>query len=59
MGLILGIGFPPWRGGLLRWADTVGVPKILSTLKKHEALGKRFEAPAALRQAAEKGKLVA
>jgi len=59
MGLILGIGFPPWRGGLLRWADTVGVPKILSTLKKYEALGKRFESPTALRQAGEKGKLVA
>ena len=24
MGLILGIGFPPFRGGILRWADTVG-----------------------------------
>ena len=24
MGLILGIGFPPFRGGLLRWADTLG-----------------------------------
>ena len=25
MGLILGIGFPPFRGGMLRWADTLGL----------------------------------
>src|SRR5207247_1006837 len=25
MGLILGIGFPPQRGGLLRWADSLGL----------------------------------
>ena len=25
MGLILGIGFPAFRGGLLRWADTEGL----------------------------------
>ena len=24
MGLILGIGFPPFRGGILRWADARG-----------------------------------
>ncbi len=30
MGLILGIGFPPFRGGLLRWADSLGPDKILT-----------------------------
>ena len=25
MGLILGIGFPAFRGGLLRWADNLGL----------------------------------
>ena len=25
MGLILGLGFPPQHGGLLRWADTAGM----------------------------------
>ena len=49
MGLILGIGFPPFRGGILRWADTVGLAKVLELLTKYESLGKRFEAPAALR----------
>ena len=27
LGLILGIGFPPFRGGLFFWADQVGSPK--------------------------------
>jgi 3-hydroxyacyl-CoA dehydrogenase/enoyl-CoA hydratase/3-hydroxybutyryl-CoA epimerase len=33
MGLIFGIGFPPFRGGLLRYADSEGLDKILSALK--------------------------
>jgi 3-hydroxyacyl-CoA dehydrogenase/enoyl-CoA hydratase/3-hydroxybutyryl-CoA epimerase/3-hydroxyacyl-CoA dehydrogenase/enoyl-CoA hydratase/3-hydroxybutyryl-CoA epimerase/enoyl-CoA isomerase len=44
MGLILGIGFPPYRGGILRWADSVGRDKIKEKLKKYEALGERFKA---------------
>lgn len=42
MGLILGIGFPPFRGGLLRWADTIGLDKIMALLAKYERLGPRF-----------------
>ena len=44
MGLILGIGFPAFRGGLLRWADTIGLDKIMVTLAKYEHLGPRFSA---------------
>jgi 3-hydroxyacyl-CoA dehydrogenase/enoyl-CoA hydratase/3-hydroxybutyryl-CoA epimerase/3-hydroxyacyl-CoA dehydrogenase/enoyl-CoA hydratase/3-hydroxybutyryl-CoA epimerase/enoyl-CoA isomerase len=43
MGLILGIGFPAWRGGILRWADEMGMAKVVEKLKKYESLGKRFE----------------
>jgi 3-hydroxyacyl-CoA dehydrogenase/enoyl-CoA hydratase/3-hydroxybutyryl-CoA epimerase/enoyl-CoA isomerase len=43
MGLILGIGFPPFRGGILRWADSVGAGEILKRLDKYRSLGKRFE----------------
>ncbi|HYV38543.1 MAG TPA: 3-hydroxyacyl-CoA dehydrogenase NAD-binding domain-containing protein, partial [Gemmataceae bacterium] len=56
MALILGIGFPPWRGGILRWADTVGLAKILERLKKYEPLGKRFEPTEQMRQLAASGK---
>ncbi|OGC05654.1 hypothetical protein A3H38_05405 [candidate division WOR-1 bacterium RIFCSPLOWO2_02_FULL_46_20] len=41
MALITGCGFPPFRGGLLRYADQVGISKIVNTLNnladKHEA----------------------
>ncbi len=43
MGLILGIGFPPFRGGLLRWCDNVGAGKILARVSKYASLGKRFQ----------------
>jgi 3-hydroxyacyl-CoA dehydrogenase/enoyl-CoA hydratase/3-hydroxybutyryl-CoA epimerase len=33
LGLIYGIGFPPFRGGLLRYADHEGLDKILNALK--------------------------
>lgn len=29
---ILGMGFPPFRGGLIHWADTVGAPRIAQRL---------------------------
>ncbi len=43
MGLILGIGFPPFRGGILRWADSVGLDRIVKLLDSYRELGKRFE----------------
>jgi 3-hydroxyacyl-CoA dehydrogenase/enoyl-CoA hydratase/3-hydroxybutyryl-CoA epimerase/3-hydroxyacyl-CoA dehydrogenase/enoyl-CoA hydratase/3-hydroxybutyryl-CoA epimerase/enoyl-CoA isomerase len=42
LGLILGIGFPPFRGGLFFWADEVGVAKIVEKLKQYAPLGERF-----------------
>jgi 3-hydroxyacyl-CoA dehydrogenase/enoyl-CoA hydratase/3-hydroxybutyryl-CoA epimerase len=48
MALILGIGFPPFRGGLLRYADSLGIPYIVDRLHKfQETCGSRF-APAPL-----------
>ena len=32
MGLILGIGFPPFRGGILRWCDSSGAAAVLERL---------------------------
>jgi 3-hydroxyacyl-CoA dehydrogenase/enoyl-CoA hydratase/3-hydroxybutyryl-CoA epimerase/3-hydroxyacyl-CoA dehydrogenase/enoyl-CoA hydratase/3-hydroxybutyryl-CoA epimerase/enoyl-CoA isomerase len=56
MGLILGIGFPPFRGGILRWADTLGLPRVLEMLRKYEPLGKRFEPTEQMKQLAAQGK---
>ena len=33
LGLIFGIGFPPFRGGLLRYADQEGAEQIVSLMK--------------------------
>jgi len=43
MGLILGIGFPAVRGGLLKWCDNEGAKTIVERLGKYTTLGKRFE----------------
>ncbi len=37
LGLIFGIGFPPFRGGLLRYADSEGPDRILSALERFES----------------------
>ena len=58
MGLILGIGFPPWRGGILRWGDTLGWPKVAEKLKKYEPLGKRFAPTEMIKQLAAAGKKI-
>ena len=34
LGLIFGIGFPPFRGGLLRYADSEGLENILEAINK-------------------------
>ncbi len=41
LGLIFGVGFPPFKGGLLFWADTLGAAKIVEMLKPFESLGER------------------
>lgn len=56
MGLILGIGFPAFRGGLLRWADAQGLGNVLATLRRYESLGPRFHPTEQLRRLAAEGK---
>jgi 3-hydroxyacyl-CoA dehydrogenase/enoyl-CoA hydratase/3-hydroxybutyryl-CoA epimerase/enoyl-CoA isomerase len=56
MGLILGIGFPPFRGGILRWADSLGMGKVLEKLKAYEHLGARFHPTEQMRKLAAEGK---
>ena len=47
--LIFGIGFPPFRGGLLRYADTLGAKYIVERLDAYAAkYGGRFSPPASL-----------
>jgi 3-hydroxyacyl-CoA dehydrogenase/enoyl-CoA hydratase/3-hydroxybutyryl-CoA epimerase len=44
LALIMGIGFPPFQGGLMAYADRVGAKQIVETLEKFkEKYGMRFE----------------
>jgi 3-hydroxyacyl-CoA dehydrogenase/enoyl-CoA hydratase/3-hydroxybutyryl-CoA epimerase/3-hydroxyacyl-CoA dehydrogenase/enoyl-CoA hydratase/3-hydroxybutyryl-CoA epimerase/enoyl-CoA isomerase len=55
MAMILGVGFPPFRGGPLRWIDTEGPAKIVERARKWESLGRRYHVPAMLAEAARSG----
>jgi 3-hydroxyacyl-CoA dehydrogenase/enoyl-CoA hydratase/3-hydroxybutyryl-CoA epimerase/enoyl-CoA isomerase len=37
--LLYGLGFPPFRGGIFRWADATGAQALLNAAAKHRALG--------------------
>jgi 3-hydroxyacyl-CoA dehydrogenase/enoyl-CoA hydratase/3-hydroxybutyryl-CoA epimerase len=56
LAMIMGTGFPPFRGGLLRYADSLGLPYIMSRLDEFSSrYGTRYTATAPLRRLAEKG----
>jgi 3-hydroxyacyl-CoA dehydrogenase/enoyl-CoA hydratase/3-hydroxybutyryl-CoA epimerase/enoyl-CoA isomerase len=57
MGLIYGLGFPPFRGGIFRWADNVGLNEIIQRAEKHNALGKVYEPAEQIRKMAQEGQL--
>jgi hypothetical protein len=57
MGLILGIGFPPFRGGILRWCDNLGAGAVGEKLARYAHLGKRFEPTESLLKLAKTGGL--
>jgi 3-hydroxyacyl-CoA dehydrogenase/enoyl-CoA hydratase/3-hydroxybutyryl-CoA epimerase/enoyl-CoA isomerase len=44
MALIYGVGFPPFRGGVFRWLDSVGITGFCTAIKNHENLGKLYQA---------------
>lgn len=43
MGLLLGLGFPPFRAGAMKYADNVGLANIVEKAKKFESLGKMYQ----------------
>jgi len=43
-GMVFGTGFPPFRGGLCRWADAEGLPGLVRELEEISAeAGRRYE----------------
>jgi 3-hydroxyacyl-CoA dehydrogenase/enoyl-CoA hydratase/3-hydroxybutyryl-CoA epimerase/enoyl-CoA isomerase len=56
LGLVYGLGFPPFRGGVLRYADSVGLSEICSTAQKYQKLGKLYEPTQQMRDLAQTGR---
>jgi len=55
LAMIMGTGFPPFRGGLLRYADALGLPYILARLDELSTpVGPRFAPNAPLKRLAER-----
>lgn len=58
MAMVMGTGFPAFRGGLLRYADAIGIDEIVKRLSELEVrFGERFKASKLLVQMREKGKM--
>jgi 3-hydroxyacyl-CoA dehydrogenase/enoyl-CoA hydratase/3-hydroxybutyryl-CoA epimerase len=56
LALIFGTGFPPFRGGLCRWADATGLDAVIAKLERLATeIGPRFVPSAPLRKAAARG----
>ncbi|MBU2223604.1 MAG: fatty acid oxidation complex subunit alpha FadB [Gammaproteobacteria bacterium] len=43
MGLIYGLGFPPFRGGPLRYADTIGLANFVALADQYAHLGEIYQ----------------
>lgn len=60
LAMIMGTGFPPFRGGLCRWADLQGAERLVTILRQlAEHNGERFQPSVALERAVEGGGIYA
>ncbi|MGP9692730.1 fatty acid oxidation complex subunit alpha FadB [Psychrobacter sp. AOP30-A2-5] len=55
MAMIMGVGFPPFRGGPCRYIDQMGLDNYLALCEKYAYLGKAYEAPQKIRDMAAAG----
>ncbi|MGB1544132.1 fatty acid oxidation complex subunit alpha FadB [Spongiibacter sp. UBA1325] len=55
MGLVMGIGFPVFRGGALRYIDQMGVKAFVEMADRYADLGKLYQVTDSLREMAAKG----
>jgi 3-hydroxyacyl-CoA dehydrogenase/enoyl-CoA hydratase/3-hydroxybutyryl-CoA epimerase/enoyl-CoA isomerase len=55
MGLVYGIGFPPFRGGALRYIDSLGVAEFVALADRYAELGPLYQPTAKLREMAANG----
>ncbi|UTV27784.1 fatty acid oxidation complex subunit alpha FadB [Photobacterium atrarenae] len=55
MALVYGLGFPPFRGGVFRYLDTLGLANYVAMAEQYVHLGAVYEVPAGLKEKAAKG----
>ncbi|WP_288372059.1 fatty acid oxidation complex subunit alpha FadB [uncultured Marinobacter sp.] len=55
MGLIFGIGFPPFRGGACRYMDSVGMAEFVALCDKYDDLGNLYKPTDRMREMAANG----
>jgi 3-hydroxyacyl-CoA dehydrogenase/enoyl-CoA hydratase/3-hydroxybutyryl-CoA epimerase len=56
LAMIFGTGFPPFRGGLLRYADALGAPRVVSVLEELASrVGTRYRPAPLLQEMAKAG----
>ena len=56
MALVMGIGFPVFRGGILKYIDSMGVDRFVELADEYAHLGPLYQATDGLRQMAADGK---
>ncbi|GLT20310.1 fatty acid oxidation complex subunit alpha [Vibrio zhanjiangensis] len=45
MALVYGLGFPPFRGGVFRYLDSLGIAEFVSMAKQFSSLGAMYQVP--------------
>ncbi len=56
MALLYGLGFPPFRGGIFRWIETIGLDKFVEMADKYAELGPIYQVTDGVREMAANGK---
>ncbi len=56
MGCIYGIGFPPYRGGLMKYADSLGMAALCEKAEKYAAASPLYQPTEQIRRLAKEGK---
>jgi len=56
IGLIYGIGFPPFRGGILHYMDTIGMQQFNQMCEQYAALGPLYHPTDGMKEMAKAGR---
>jgi 3-hydroxyacyl-CoA dehydrogenase/enoyl-CoA hydratase/3-hydroxybutyryl-CoA epimerase/enoyl-CoA isomerase len=55
MALVYGLGFPPFKGGVFRYLDAIGLSTYLEMAKEFEQLGTVYQVPESIKLKAAAG----